>query len=187
MNTRTPEELIALAQQGDQAAYGCFLEMMNKQIMGDVRRGISGQEDQEEMSQMALMKIHQYLASYSGQGSVRGWVRTITRNVIFDFYKSKDKKSFIGLLDEWSDEVISGESEDNPETLAAFNEAFENMSEKEIAPALKSKLENTKLEELAKEEGISVANYKVKVHRAKKAFIKYLSAIALILMDQWKL
>lgn len=183
INNRSAEELIQLAQQGDQKAYGLFLEILQKQIIMDARRGLSRQEDQEELTQMVLLKVHQYLGSYSGNGSVLGWVRTITRNTLYDVYKGKDKQSFIALLDESENEQqISFDSENTPESIASLKQSLKDMPTEELAPIIENKVNNQNLQDLAKRDGTTVNNYKVKVHRAKKAFIKYLSAFVLLII-----
>lgn len=181
LNSSCPvKELILQAQNGNSLAYNQFLSKMQVQIEADVRRRVSHKEDQEELVQMTLLKIHQYLGSYSGEGAVQGWVRTITKNVVFDFYKARDKKSFISTIDDWSDEIAEEQGQDTPENLSELKELISDLPTNEIQPLIENKLHGLSLSELAKRDGTTVANYKVKVHRAKKALIKYLSCFILV-------
>ena len=45
---------------------------------------------------------------------------------------------------------------------------------------IENKIDGLSLKELAKRDGTTVANYKVKIHRAKKALLKYLSCFILL-------
>lgn len=179
-NKYPAKELIQQAQNGNSLAYNHFLILMQKQIEADIKRRVSQHEDQEELVQMTLLKIHTYLDSYSAEGSVEGWVRTITRNVCFDFYKTRDKKSFIRLFNSWEDDIIESESNESPEHISQLKELIRELPHNEIRPLIENKIDGLSLKELAKRDGTTVANYKVKIHRAKKALLKYLSCFILL-------
>jgi len=97
------EELVALAQQGDQRA---FEELVNrhKQKAYNIAFGFArDREDAKDLSQEAFLKAFNYLKNFDGRSSFYTWFYRIVVNVCLD-YKRRSKRT---AADEFNEAVES--------------------------------------------------------------------------------
>ena len=68
---QTEEQLVTAAQKGDQSALGQLLENYQNQLFNVALRMVSNRDDAAEITQDAMMKVVQHIASYDGRSKLR--------------------------------------------------------------------------------------------------------------------
>lgn len=166
--------LLKSALEGNSSDYQSFLFKASKIIEKDIYYRISDAQDREDCVQMSLLRVHQYLGSYSGSGSAKGWLRTIARNVVFDHYKKSGKGSFIQEMGDWNEDEYRDQNSYGPEDEASLQSSLSELGEENARLIKEYNLGGANISDLAKKEKVSVNNMKVRLHRAKKALKDFL-------------
>lgn len=124
-NDTTLEDLVLLAQRGDEAALEEVLLRVRPAVMRRCSRFLPHQADAEEAAQDALLIISRKITLYAGRGSFLGWVTVVTSNAARATYRSlrdrADRLSAIGVVPDPPDprttSVIAGTRLDLLEAL----------------------------------------------------------------------
>lgn len=85
-------ELLAKAQRGDAWAFGRWIELQYDFIYRVAYRLMRHQIDAEDLTQDVCLKLASVLGSFSGQGSIRGWLARIVINAGHDKLRSKQRR-----------------------------------------------------------------------------------------------
>lgn len=119
LSLRGPEQaaLVALAQQGDIAAFQRLIALYQTKIYGFARAFTTDPEQASDVTQDALIKIYRSLGGFRFQSSLQTWMFRIVKNVFLDHYKSRRQKErkLEQPLDSTSERDIGGTSESDPE------------------------------------------------------------------------
>lgn len=163
--------LLALAQQGDAAAYRAFLTQVTPFVRGLARRRIRAPEVVDDVVQEALLTIHRVRHTYEPGRPVQPWVAAIVSRRAIDALRKigrgvarevHDPVAYETMADLGANRVESGEFEASLERLLG-----------DLPVRQREAIELTKLQEMSLAEasvasGQSVASLKVNVHRAIK-------------------
>lgn len=88
------EELIVLIGKGDQKAFAYLYDNYSQALFGVLFKIVNSQEDAEDILQQAFVKIWTNFESYNeSKGRLYTWILTISRNLAFDFLRSKNEKN----------------------------------------------------------------------------------------------
>ena len=84
--------LIALAQQGDVAAFQRLIAEYQAKVYGFARAFTPDAEQASDLTQEALIKIYRSIGGFRFQSSLLTWMFRIVKNVFLDHYKSRRHK-----------------------------------------------------------------------------------------------
>jgi RNA polymerase sigma-70 factor, ECF subfamily len=91
---RGPEtaRLVALAQQGDAAAFERLISAYQSKIYGFARAYSSDPSEAADLAQEALIKVYRSLHGFRFQSSLLTWMFRIVKNVALDHYRSRQQR-----------------------------------------------------------------------------------------------
>ncbi|MGH9365898.1 MAG: RNA polymerase sigma factor [Thermoanaerobaculia bacterium] len=84
---RTDEELIALAQAGDEAAFGDFVNRHVASVHRWMIRAV-GESDADDMTQDVFLKAYRGLPHFRREAPPRAWLASIADNAVKNRYRS---------------------------------------------------------------------------------------------------
>ncbi len=84
---RTDEELLALAQAGEEAAFGAFVNRHVATVHRWMARAV-GENDAEDMTQDVFLKAYRGLPRFRGEAPPRAWLASIADNAVKNRYRS---------------------------------------------------------------------------------------------------
>lgn len=94
------DDLVRLAQGGDEAALEEVLVRIRPMVLRRCARFLPHHDDAEEAAQDALLTVTRKITSYAGRGSFLGWVTVVTSNAARATYRSlRDRADRLGGLD----------------------------------------------------------------------------------------
>ena len=103
------EDVVRHAIDGDEDAWSALYLRLHPAVQLEIGRVIWGnshlQNDPPDVEQLVWSRIRNKLNQFEGgpRGSLEGWVRTLARNVAFDFVKShpREEQKQLEELDSW--------------------------------------------------------------------------------------
>jgi RNA polymerase sigma-70 factor (ECF subfamily) len=84
---RTDEELLALARDGEEAAFGEFVTRHVASVHRWMARAV-GETDAEDMTQDVFLKAYKGLPRFRGEAPPRAWLASIADNTVKNRYRS---------------------------------------------------------------------------------------------------
>lgn len=170
--------LIQKAKEKDQKAQTKLINVFWVDVFSFVMKKVMDENDADEITVNVFSKVLSKLDMYDPHFQFKTWILTIAQNTIIDFWrkKSRENQDPTENLDE-----VKNQYAKSPEELMISAE-----EQKKIIKTIESldanyqtiiKLrffEEKSIKEIAEELGISVANTKVRVMRAKKVLAELL-------------
>jgi RNA polymerase sigma factor (sigma-70 family) len=170
--------LIQKAKDKDQKAQTKLINVFWVDVFSFVMKKVRDENDADEITVNVFSKVLSKLDMFDPHFQFKTWVLTIAQNTVIDFWrkKNRDNEDAIENLDE-----VKNQYAKSPEELLISQE-----EQKKIIKTIESldanyqdiiKLrffEEKSIKEIAEELGISVANTKVRVMRAKKVLAELL-------------
>jgi RNA polymerase sigma factor (sigma-70 family) len=159
----TRDTTVALAERHDR-----FLQFLRARVQDPATA--------EDILQTAYLKAIERSAQLRETESSVAWFYRILRNAVIDHYRQTATRS--RAMDEWAGSWSETyEAEIQPEVCACIEEAVRGLK-----PAYRTAIERVDLggeavESFAKAEGTTANNASVRLHRARKAVAKQLTAI----------
>ncbi len=164
--------LITKAKEKDQKAQTKLINLYWVDVFSFVMKKVKNENDADEITVNVFSKVLSKLDLFDPQFQFKTWILTIAQNTIIDFWRKKSREN----QDPTENlEEVKNQFAKSPEELMISDE-----EEKNILKTIESLDENYKdiiklrffeeksIKEIAEELGISVANTKVRVMRAKK-------------------
>ena len=130
-------------------------------------------EEIEEIKQDTFLKIHAYRHTFQAKSQVQTWIFSILRNVIHEYLK-KSKRQRWQYEHDTENPFHLPKMEVDQYGKVVIHQALQQLSESNQRAILKVKRDGKKTKQAAKEEGMSLSAFKVKVHRAYQIFINKL-------------
>lgn len=170
--------LIQKAREKDQKAQTKLINVFWMDVFSFVMKKVRDENDADEITVNVFSKVLSKLDMYDPHFQFKTWILTIAQNTIIDFWrrKSRENQDTTENLDE-----VRNQFEKSPEELMISEE-----EQKKIVKTIESLdvnyqdiirlrfFEEKSIKEIAEELGISVANTKVRVMRAKKVLAELL-------------
>ncbi len=170
--------LIQKAKDKDQKAQTKLINIFWVDVFSFVMKKVRDENDADEITVNVFSKVLSKLDMFDPHFQFKTWVLTIAQNTVIDFWrkKNRDTEDAVENLDE-----VKNQYAKSPEELLISEE-----EQKKIIKTIESldanyqdiiKLrffEEKSIKEIAEELGISVANTKVRVMRAKKVLAELL-------------
>ena len=94
------KKFIALAQKGDQAAFGELMTRYEKQVYHQALRLLADPEDAADVTQEVFLKVWRSLPSFQGDSSFSTWLYKLTDNAAIDLLRREKKRRGDASLDD---------------------------------------------------------------------------------------
>ncbi|WP_312076341.1 sigma-70 family RNA polymerase sigma factor [Chryseobacterium sp.] len=171
-------QLISKAHNKDQKAQTKLINIFWVDVFSFVMKKVRDENDADEITVNVFSKVLSKLEMYDPHFQFKTWVLTIAQNTIIDFWrrKSRENQDPTENLDE-----VKNQFAKSPEELMISEEEQKKIIktieslDKNYQDILRLRFfEEKSIKEISEELGISVANTKVRVMRAKKVLAELL-------------
>lgn len=171
-------QLISKAKEKDQKAQTKLINIFWVDVFSFVMKKVRDENDADEITVNVFSKVLSKIDMYDPDFEFKTWVLTIAQNTIIDFWrkKSRENQDPTEHLDE-----VKNQYAKSPEELMISDEEQKKIIktieslDKNYQDILRLRFfEEKSIKEIAEELGISVANTKVRVMRAKKVLAELL-------------
>jgi len=161
----TDEQIMEAVKNGELQQASVLFDRYNKRIFNFMRQLTRETMLAEDLTQNVFLRLIKYRNSYRPGNRFQSWIYQMARHVFADHYQwSKNKTSHIDV-EKMSDQIVDTEdSQDEREQLLHRSLAKLNEEQRELL--VLTRFQHLKYEEVADIMDTSVANIKVKVHRA---------------------
>jgi RNA polymerase sigma factor (sigma-70 family) len=164
----TDESIMEAVKGGNLQQASLLFERYNKRIFNFLARMTFDRELAEDLTQNVFLRIIKYRNSYREGLKFQSWIYQVARNVFSDHYQaSKNRTSDFVDVENVSDHMAdSGETEEMDEREKILHRSLARLSEEQRELLVLTRFQHMKYEEVALIMDTTVANIKVKVHRA---------------------
>lgn len=164
----TDELLMEAVKNGDLQQASALFERYNKRIFNFLARLTMDRALAEDLTQNVFLRIIKYRNSYREGARFQSWIYQVARNVFSDHYQThKNKSSDFVDVEKVSDALYDTEDSDTPdERERLLQRSMAKLSDEQRELLILTRYQHMKYEEVATIMDTTVANIKVKVHRA---------------------
>jgi RNA polymerase sigma factor (sigma-70 family) len=164
----TDEMLMKAVKDGDLQQASLLFERYNKRIFNFLAYMAGDRVLAEDLTQNVFLRVIRYRNSYRDGARFEGWIFQISRNVLADHYQGqkRQRSQFIdveNMSDTLSDNTDAAEQDEKEHLL---QRAMSRLTEEQRQLLVLTRFQHRKYEEVAQIMNTTVANIKVKVHRA---------------------
>jgi len=164
----TDEIIMEAVKNGDLQQATLLFERYNRRIYNFLARVTLDKILAEDLTQNVFFRIIKYRSSYREGARFQSWIYQVARNVFADHYQTlKNKKSDFVDVENIKDYMADNEErqlQDEKEIL--LHRSMARLSEEQRELLVLTRFQQMKYEEVAALMDTTVANIKVKVHRA---------------------
>jgi RNA polymerase sigma factor (sigma-70 family) len=164
----TDELIMEAVKRGELQQATLLFERYNKRIFNFLARMTMDRELAEDLTQNVFLRIIKYRTSYREGNKFQSWIYQVARNVFSDHYQAhKNKFSDFVDVEKISDHMADREeSEEQDEKEKLLHRSLARLNEEQRELLVLTRFQQMKYEEVAAIMDTTVANIKVKVHRA---------------------
>lgn len=164
----TDEMIMEAVKNGDLQQATLLFERYNRRIFNFLARMTMDRELAEDLTQNVFLRIMKYRHSYRQGAKFHSWIYQIARNVFSDHYqREKNKFSDFIDVDKISDHMADNdEREGQEEKESLLHRSMARLTDEQRELLILTRFQQMKYEEVATLMDTTVANIKVKVHRA---------------------
>lgn len=176
-------ELFRKARTGDFAAFEALAERFQPRVYGLALRMLGNRHDAEDVTQQTFLSMIEHLDQFREESSVAAWVFRIAANHALKLIRKRKGMPVVSVDDE-SDQAESYASVPHPEFIAPWRndpvelaqraelhqvlgEALSELDEKHRVVFLLRDIEGLSVRETAEALGLTEANVKVRLLRAR--------------------
>jgi RNA polymerase sigma-70 factor, ECF subfamily len=176
-------ELVARARGGDFAAFEAIVARHEHRLYGLAMRIVGQRQDAEEVVQQTFVSIIEHLAEFREESRFSTWLMRIATNHALGLLRKRGRRRTVPLAENGSDDEgydqlprpeYIAQWRETPEQIASrhetrriLNEALDELEEKYRLVFILRDVEGLSTQEAAEALGISVANVKVRLLRAR--------------------
>jgi RNA polymerase sigma factor (sigma-70 family) len=164
----TDESIMEAVKRGELQQATLLFERYHKRIFNFLARMAMDRDLAEDLTQNVFLRIIKYRTSYRDGNRFQSWIYQVARNVFSDHYQAQ-KNKFAGHVDveKISDHMADREdSEEQDEKEKLLHRSMSRLTEEQRELLVLTRFQQMKYEEVAAIMDTTVANIKVKVHRA---------------------
>jgi RNA polymerase sigma factor (sigma-70 family) len=164
----TDEMIMEAVKRGELQQATMLFERYHKRIFNFLARMTMDRDLAEDLTQNVFLRIIKYRTSYREGNRFQSWIYQVARNVFSDHYQAhKNKFSDFVDVEKISDHMAdSEESEVQDEKEKILHRSMARLTEEQRELLVLTRFQHLKYEEVAVIMDTTVANIKVKVHRA---------------------
>lgn len=164
----TDEQIMEAVKTGDLQQASQLFDRYHKRLYNFLARMAMDRELAEDLTQNVFLRMIKYRNSYREGAKFQSWIYQVARNVFSDHYQTiKNRRSDFIDVEKMSDRMADNEETkmmDEQEKLLHRSMAL--LSEEQRELLVLTRYQQMKYEEVAAIMDTTVANIKVKVHRA---------------------
>jgi RNA polymerase sigma factor (sigma-70 family) len=164
----TDETIMEAVKDGNLQQASLLFERYHKRIFNFLARMTMDRDLAEDLTQNVFLRIIRYRSSYRQGLKFQSWIYQIARNVFSDHYQA-NKNRFSDFVDveKVSDHMADGNDEDDMDQKErVLHQSLAKLTEEQRELLILTRFQHMKYEEVATVMDTTVANIKVKVHRA---------------------
>jgi RNA polymerase sigma factor (sigma-70 family) len=164
----TDEIIMEAVKNGNLQQASLLFERYHKKIFNFLARMAMDRELAEDLTQNVFLRIIKYRNSYKDGSRFQSWIYQVARNVFSDHYQAH-KNKFAGYVDVEKVGDSMADTDDSiemDEKEKLLHRSMERLSEEQRELLILTRFQHMKYEEVAVIMDTTVANIKVKVHRA---------------------
>ena len=162
------EQIMEAVKNGDLQQASVLFERYHKRIFNFLARMTMDRDLAEDLTQNVFLRMIKYRNSYREGNKFHSWIYQIARNAFSDHYQAnKNRKSDFTEVDKMSETMSDheeGDAQEEREKILHRSMALLNEEQRELL--VLTRFQQLKYEEVAVIMETTVANIKVKVHRA---------------------
>jgi RNA polymerase sigma-70 factor (ECF subfamily) len=180
-------ELMGRIREGDFAAFEQLIEIHQRSVIGTVAKMLGNPSEAEDIAQQVFIRVWKSAARYEPQAKFTTWLFTITRNLVFNEVRRRQRKPTVSVQEREETthrvvEDVQGSSPDEDllrsEMETAIDQAIEALPEKQRLAVVLRRYEEMPYEEIGVVLSMSVPAVKSLLFRArtqlKESLQKYL-------------
>jgi len=163
----TLRPLLLLGLQGDGTAYAAFLAQASAYLRGYLRRRLARwPDDVEDVTQEALLAVHNQRDTWRRTEPLTPWLHAIARYKLIDALRARSAREAVLLpLDEDADEAMGEADPHAGEARRDVRVLLASLPDRFRVPIECVKLEGLSVAETSARTGMSASAVKVGVHR----------------------
>lgn len=173
METKKEQEYIRKILDGNTLLFSYFIDTYARKIHALIVRIVASPEDAEELTQDVFVKCFNKLGSFKGECKFSTWLYRIAYNTAVSATRRKkvvslhiDESLLYQVADDDVDEMLDNDSDER--VLVQLEKAIDSLAPDENALVTLYYHNDKSVQELSVILGISVANVKTKLFRARK-------------------
>lgn len=163
VNLASDEQIMESVKGGDLRQASLLFERYHKRIYNFLLRLCFDKMLAEDLTQNVFLRMIKYRSSYRSGAKFQSWIYQVARNIFADHYQSMKNKGFVDV-EKIGD--MAEEAHDVDEQERLLHRSMEKLSPEQRELLVLTRFQHLKYEEVAQIMGTTVANIKVKVHRA---------------------
>ena len=162
------EQVMEAVKGGDLSRASLLFDRYNKRLFNFLAKMTMDRDLAEDLTQNVFVRMIRYRNSYKEGARFQSWIYQVARNVFSDHYKAnKNRKSSFMDIEKIRDQIPDnneGRKVEEQEHLLQRSLALLNDEQRELL--VLTRFQHMKYDEVADLMDTTVANIKVKVHRA---------------------
>lgn len=161
-------ELIVRAQSGDRSAHEAIVKQFAPMVFRLISRFFRKREDVEDFAQDVFLKLFARIDQVRPDENFPGWLARVTVNTCYDeLRKTRRRKT---AMETFGPELTAERSvtTPEPETFGKARLALQGLDPKLRIPLVLKEVEEMSVQEIARTMGLTQANVKVRLFRARK-------------------
>ena len=164
----TDETLMEAVKNGDLQHASTLFQRYQKPVFNFLARMTMDRAAAEDLTQNVFLRMIKYRNSYREGHTFQSWIYQVARNVFSDHYqKTKRVNSNFVAVEKLKVDVPDGlDTLEQEEREAQLHRSLAKLSEEQRELLILTRFQHMKYEEVAAIMDTTVANIKVKVHRA---------------------
>lgn len=163
----TDEKIMEAVKGGDLHQASVLFDRYHKRIFNFLARMTLDRELAEDLTQNVFLRIIKYRGSYREGNPFHSWIYQVARNVFSDHYQAhKNKKPGFIDVEKMNDRADHNDSQEQSERERILHQSMALLSDEQRELLVLTRFQQMKYEEVAVIMETTVANIKVKVHRA---------------------
>jgi RNA polymerase sigma factor (sigma-70 family) len=164
----TDESIMEAVKNGDLQQASLLFERYNRRIFNFLARMTNDRDLAADLTQNVFLRMIKYRNSYREGAKFQSWIFQVARNIFSDHYQAhKNRVSDFVDVEKVSDSMPDqNEAMDMDEKEKLLHRSMAMLSDEQRELLVLTRFQHLKYEEVASIMDTSVANIKVKVHRA---------------------
>lgn len=155
-------------KSGDLQQAAVLFDRYQRRILNFLARMTMDRTVAEDLTQNVFLRMIRYRNSYQAGNKFQSWIYQVARNVFSDHYQAnKNRKSDFADVEKMSDTMIDPEEgREQHEQEETLRRSLSLLSDEQRELLVLTRFQHMKYEEVAAIMDTTVANIKVRVHRA---------------------
>jgi len=185
LDPMSDEQLVALTQGGDLAAFNRLAQRWEKSLYGFARRQLGNAEDASDVCQEALVKAYQNIARLREGTKFKSWVHHIAYNLCRDRFRSGEARRVMHSYEEWDQDeeaeiegrgtvgIAEGHAH-SAKLRGLLGRALNQLPDEQRRSILLREYHGFTSEEIAEMTGVPAATVRTRIYYGLRAMRKHL-------------